>query len=218
MRIRSFFSRADLTAIRDATEQAEQLTGGELVCVIVRRCDDYPEAAWRGAALGALTAVSLAAVGMINWGAWIPWGPAWMIGIVLAGLVLGWCVTRLIPVLERYLVDPQLAALRVSRRASVAFVEEEVFATVDRTGVLLFIALFEHRVQVLVDEGIRRRVEESVWDQVIDNLTRDLKSGKRGETIQRAVEELGRILAQHKVPRRDDDIDELSNEPRIYDR
>jgi len=218
LRIRSFFSEADLAAIRSATEEAEQLTGGELVCVIVGRCDDYQEASWRGAALGALTAVSIAAVSMVTTASWSPWGPAWMIGLVLAGLVLGWATVTLVPSLARYLADPVSLDLRVSRRAAAAFVDEEVFSTVDRTGVLLFIALFEHRVQILADEGVRQRVDESAWDQVIADLTGGLRSGQRGDAVRQAVVEIGRILATNKVPRRSEDVDELDNEPRIYDR
>ena len=40
--------------------------------------------------------------------------------------------------------------------AMAAFVEEEVFSTRDRTGILLFLSLFEHRVVVLGDSGINQ--------------------------------------------------------------
>ena len=38
--------------------------------------------------------------------------------------------------------------------------EEEVFSTEDRTGILLLLSLFEHRVVVLGDAGIKAKVGE----------------------------------------------------------
>ena len=58
---------ADLDAIRDATREAEQRTGGELVCVLVERCDSYPGIPWMGAGLSAIAASG--AVGLWQWSA-----------------------------------------------------------------------------------------------------------------------------------------------------
>ena len=50
----------DLDAIHEATGTAEAKSGGELVCVLVRRCDPYEGTPWKGAALGGIAGVGLA--------------------------------------------------------------------------------------------------------------------------------------------------------------
>ena len=64
-------------------------------------------------------------------------------------------------------------------RAAEAFVEERVFATEKRTGVLIFVALFEHRVVVLADEGIREQVPSDAWDGIARESRRGSERGTR---------------------------------------
>lgn len=218
MTLRSFLRGVDLDAVREATRNAEKLTGSELVCVVVERCDDYPEASWRGAALGALAVVTADTLVNLFSGAWASAPAGWTVAPVLLGLVLGWMAATWLPGLRRLLIDREVIDLRVSRRVAQAFLEEEVANTVDRTGVLLLVAAFERRVEVAVDEGIASRVDESSWQQVITDLQPRLRGPGRGAALVRAVGDLGTILAEHRVPRRDDDVNELSDEPRIENR
>lgn len=218
MNLKRFLRGVDLDAIRDATQEAEQHTGSELVCVIVGRCDDYPAATWRGAAVGALAAVTVDAVLDVFGGGWSLQPAAWQIALVLAGLVAGGVLATWVPPLSRLLIDSDLMARRVSRRAAQAFIDEEIFATADRTGILLLVAVFERRVEIMADRGIAAMVDESVWSGIVDDLERGLKSAERGAVLEQAVRDLGTVLAEADVPRRDDDINELSDEPRVTDR
>ena len=77
---------------------------------------------------------------------WIALPPA-------AGAALGWLAALFLPDLRRALVPAEALAARVHQRATQAFVEEDVFRTRDRTGILIFISLFEHRVVVLADRA-----------------------------------------------------------------
>ncbi len=218
MNLNRFLQGVDLDRIRDVTREAEQATGGELVCVVVGRCDDYPAASWRGAALGALTAVTIDAVVGVFSTSWSPAPAGWSMAIVLFGLVVGWTLVTWLPGLARQFIDRDLIRHRVARRAAQAFIQEEVFATVDRSGILLLIAVFERRVEIMADRGIGAQVPESAWEEVVENLERGLPGPDRGAAIERAVEDLGKILVEYEIARREDDINELSDEPRILDR
>ena len=84
------FSNSDLAAIRAAVEEAERSTSGEIVPYVVTASDGYPEAAWKGAALGALLA-ALAAWGVYHWGGF--WGGQlffWMVVPPAAGAAAGY--------------------------------------------------------------------------------------------------------------------------------
>jgi putative membrane protein len=121
------------------------------------------------------------------------------------------------PSWRRLLVGDEVLERRVRARAAQAFLDEELYATRDRTGLLLFVALFEHRVEILCDEGVRKVVPEGVWQEVADELARGLRTHQAGPALVAAVERCGILLESHGVERRADDADELSNRPRILD-
>lgn len=210
-----FLSESELAAVRDATSRAEERTGGEIVPYLVARVDDHEESRWRWAALGAVTAAATAGVvhDLLGW-----WGLGlWWISLpTLTGALVGLLLAR-IPTLERLLLDRDAVDRRVHLRAEAAFLEEEVFRTRDRTGILLLVAGFEHRAVLLADEGIHRAVAPGLWDEVVQALVARLRRGERAAGIVEAIERCGEILATH-VARRSDDSDELSDAPRIRER
>jgi putative membrane protein len=208
---------ADLEAIRSAVAEAERHTGGEIVTYIVGECDSYPEARWSGAAIGTLLGVGMAA--WLNhlgdyWGSPL-W--AWSLLPAIAGATLGLALAGAAP-LRRWLVPSTTIDRRVALRAESAFLEEEVFATRERSGVLLLVALFEHRVVVLGDSGINALVPKGTWEEIVAQLTLGLREGRMVEALVRAIAECGRLLAEHDVKRRADDRDELSDAARMRER
>jgi putative membrane protein len=127
-----------------------------------------------------------------------------------AGAALGWLVAQ-VPAVRRALAGQAVMELRVRRRAGVAFLGEEVFATRDRTGILLFLSLFEHRVVVLGDAGINARVEQAEWEGIVQTVVEGIHAGRPGPAVAAAVRECGALLARHGVVCRVDDTDELGN-------
>lgn len=211
-------SADDLEAVRRATAAAERRTAGEIVVVAARRVDDHSEARYRAAAFGAV-AGALAA-GLVHWlgGFWVAAGVLWITLPAVAGAVAGYLAAALVPALERLLIDADVLERRVRMRAEAAFLQEEVFATRDRTGVLVFLALFERRAVILADAGIHAKVEEGVWDRLVDGLAAGVRAGKTADALVATVERCGEILERHGVERRPDDVDELGDEPRIVER
>jgi len=213
-----FFSEADRRAIAQAAGAAERHTSGEIVPYVVGACDDYPEAGWKAAVLGALIGGGGGLVVHFVAGVWggSPW--QWVILPAVAVAVAGAVAARWSGAIRRWLVGDDVLDLRARRRASVAFLEEEVFDTRDRTGVLVFLALFERRVVVLGDAGINAAVPAGAWEQIVADLTAGLRAGRPAEALVAAIGECGRLLEDHRVEIRTDDRDELANEPRIRDR
>lgn len=95
-------------------------------------------------------------------------------------------------------------------RAREIFASLGMEQTRDRNGVLVYIALDDHKFAIFGDEGIHARVVGGYWQAVADLMRERLRRGATREAIVTAVEELGRALASH-FPRRPDDVDELSN-------
>lgn len=208
---------SDLDAIREATRTAELRTGGELVVVLVKRCDVYASSYWKGATLGAFAGA--AAVGLWQTFAlgWQPLAPYLLPLTTLISAAVGMLAVAGLPLVRRLLVPSDILDLRADRRAALAFLDEEIFDTRDRTGVLLFVAFFEHRVRILVDSGVRERVEQSVWDSIAGELTRGIRAGRTREALLTAIDACATALESHSVERRADDENELSDKPRVLD-
>lgn len=208
----------DLEAIRAAVAEAEQRTSGEIVPYFVEESDAYPGALWKGTALGAF-AGALLAEGIYFLGDF--WGgliPLWIALPAAAGGALGFLLTAYVPAVKRWMAGDALLDLRTRQRAEMAFLEEEVFLTRERTGILLFLSLFEHRVVVLGDSGINRKVEPGQWDGIVRTVVHGIRDGRPGEALASAIRQCGELLERHGLALRPDDRDELSNELRRGDR
>jgi putative membrane protein len=218
MDVDRLLTAADRDRIADAARRAEANTSGEIVPYLVGACDDYDDACWKAGALGAMLLALVAGVVHQLGGFWAGWGLAWISLPTLVGAAAGYVAARQISPLRRWLVPTEVLELRVRRRAMAAFVEDEVFATRDRTGILLFVAVFEHRVVVLGDEGINRVVDPAEWDAIVDTLIGEIRARRFVDGMVEAIEGCGELLVHHRVDIRHDDVDELSNQPRIHDR
>lgn len=213
-----FFSEADREAVRQATADAEGRTSGEIVPVAVGACDDYDEASWKAAAMGALLTSLI--TGLVHYfsGFWGGAGIVWITLPAAGGAAAGFLAGRWIPAFRRAVISKETIDTRVQRRAHQAFLEEEVFATRDRTGILIFLALFERRVVVLGDSGINRAVDPSEWQAVVTRLVTGIRSGRPGPALVEAIADCGCLLEERGVTIRPDDIDELADGLRLEDR
>jgi putative membrane protein len=209
-----FFTQADLDAIQTAVKEAEERTSGEIVPYVVEQSDGYPTAAWKGAALGALLG-PMVALALHRWSdLWgLPLG-YWIALPAPLGGAIGYLLADFLRPVKRWIVGAEILEARARQRAAVAFLEQEVFRTRDRTGILLFLSLFEHRVVLLADSGIHQKVEEERWEAITNRLAGEIRSGRPGPALVEAIRACGELLERHGVERRPEDQDELSNELR----
>ncbi len=218
--MQDLFSESDRVRIREAVAGAEGQTAGEIVPYVVPRSSRYEVALWRGAALLVLVALG-AALLVVQF--YEGWGLSWLFAqgtvvaaVLLAG-ILGALLAEYVPPFKRLLAGGTLLDRRVHQRAMQAFVEEEVFNTRDRTGILLFISLFEHRIEVLGDAGINRKVTPDEWTGVVLRIREGIRSGRVADGLVEAIGLCGGLLERGGVEIRPDDVNELSDDIRIRD-
>jgi putative membrane protein len=209
--------RLDESQIRDAVQRAESRTAGEIVPVLVPRSGDYEVVTWRGAAAASL--LTLTAI-LLLLSLYDGWGLGWLYtawGVVLpvlgAGTVGALLATYLAPV-QRLLAGNDLLDETVHRRALQSFVEEEVFDTRDRTGILLFVSLREHRIEVLGDSGINRQVEPDDWAEIVARIRTGIRNDNLTQGLVEAIDMCGRLLERRGVDLRADDENELADRVR----
>lgn len=206
--------RLDRDRIREAVGRAEERTAGEIVPVVVPRSDDYGVAVWRGA--GAAVLIALAVV-LFTLRMYTGWGLAWLFapwGVALVGLAAGTAgalLARYVYPLQRILAGSERLDETVHRRALQAFVEEEVFDTRDRTGILLFVSLREHRIEVLGDTGINQQVAPDDWAEVVARIRRGIKNDNLTEGLVEAIEMCGGLLERKGIEVAPDDENELTD-------
>lgn len=210
-RVKQFFSQADLDRITTAVQEAERQTAGEIVPYVVERSDSYEEAAWRGGLFFGLSALA-AALGVRQWTT--AWLPVDFVPIAMATCVAGGggaLLVHFIPALKRLFAGDGLMARRVSQRAAQAFIAEEVFQTRDRTGILIFLSLLEHKVLVVGDAGINAKVEPREWADIVQRIVAGIRAGRPAEGLIDAIQQSGVLLQKQGVALRQDDTDELGN-------
>lgn len=212
--MQSVIERLDEEQVREAVQRAEERTAGEIVPVVVPRSASYEVVTWRGAGLVALVAlaVMLSVLQLYDgWGlGWLftPWGAVLVtLGAGLTGALLG----TYVPPFQRMLAGSDLLDETVHRRAMQSFVEEEVFDTQDRTGILLFVSLREHRIEVLGDTGINERVNPDDWVEVVARIRTGIRNDNLTEGLVEAIEMCGRLLERKGIGVRPDDENELPN-------
>lgn len=213
------FSERDRQRIADAIGEAEAATAAEIVPYVVVQSDPYPAARWRGGVLGALLVVGAAAVLRA---APIPALTPYLtdlpvLAASLAAGLIGAVVAGAVPPLTRAFTPADEMGRAVYRRAVEAFLENELFDTHDRTGILLFVSLNEHRIEVLADCGIDAQVDEAAWADVTDHIRRGIETDRLTKGLLNGIECCGRVLEEHGLEAGPDGNNELANRLRRDD-
>ena len=97
-----------------------------------------------------------------------------------------------------------------SRLAREQFFAQGLHRTRERTGVLIFVAVAEHHVEIIADHGIDALVPPDTWDQAVAEFITRVRGGRVAEGFLAAIGVVGERLAEH-FPRAADDADELPN-------
>jgi uncharacterized membrane protein len=97
-------------------------------------------------------------------------------------------------------------------RAQALFLRLGMDRTRRRNGVLIYLALDDHKLAIVGDAAIHARVGAAYWERVRDLMVSRFRAAAPREAVVDAVEDLGRVLTEH-FPRRPGEAGgELSNE------
>lgn len=169
-------------------KKAEQATDAELVTVLAPASDGYRFIPTLWAALLAMLTplviheldfwLGWKEILMIQWGVWL----------VLTAL-FQWT-----PIKMR-LVPQSVKQHRASMMARLQFIEQGLHRTRDRLGVLIFVSVAEHHVEILVDDGVAQHIEDKVWEEIIEEFVAKVRSGKVEAGFVECVERTGEVLS-----------------------
>ncbi|MET0204759.1 MAG: TPM domain-containing protein [Casimicrobiaceae bacterium] len=199
-----FLSAVDSQAIEQRVHALERAIGIQVVTMVVGKCDVYPETVWKAFALGSSLAALAVAVGDVLHPEWMT-STAVMSSIVSMLAIGALCALAsiYIPGFARLFLRDARAAVEASQYAKVQFLDRQMFATRERTAILVLVAMLERRVVILTDTGLRDAVTVAEWDAVIATMTERLRAGAACDALLAGLDAIGNLLATKGVVRGD---------------
>lgn len=109
-----------------------------------------------------------------------------------------------------------LAGMQARDRARELFAQLQVWDTSANNGVLLYLLLAEHRIEIVADRGFDNRVSAEQWREVCRLMEERLKAGEPEAAVLRGVEALSVLMERH-FPRAAGQagVNELPDEPHL---
>lgn len=120
----------------------------------------------------------------------------------------------------RVAVEANLSLLAVLRgvtsrsRAQEVFTQLRVWDTEQNNGVLIYLLLAEHRVEIVADRGFQGVVTADVWQGICEHLQQGLRQGAYEAAVCTGIRAMDRLLAAH-FPLTETRINELPDRPAV---
>ncbi len=173
----------------------EKRTNTQIVLAVIQRSDSYAELPWKAFALGAsITGLLVFIVDLSSYG----WYPKVTVLSAVAGILGGGAVfallTALIPGFAKRFLSSFRADVEVRQYAESLFLSRELFATGNRTGILVLVSLFERKIVILPDKGLRDRLPNDAMQSIITAMTRFLKRNEISGAFESGLEQLSHTL------------------------
>ncbi len=189
----------------------EKRTGVQVVLAVIEKSDNYVELPWKAFALGAAGAGLAATLLDLLQPRWSPFFTMFFgVTMTLIGGAVCALLSVALPGFARLFLDAHRAEVETRQYAESLFLSREVFATSKRTGILLLVSLFEQRVVVLPDTGLRRRLNADALQGIISRMTAPLAAGQVGRALEAGLACLEEVLGAGATAASGED--ELSNE------
>lgn len=217
MRKKFEFSDAEKEQVKEAVQQLEQKTAGELVVYFARESDSYLLACWKLA--GIFITLYLALIAMLSY-LWLLPASVGILSICILGLItfgIGFAIPYFVHSLRVAFTPESFVAHRVLTKARDIFLQEEIFNTSDRIGILIYISELEHQVQILGDSGINSKIQQQDWNEVLELVIQGIKKDQPATGIVSAIQKCETLLLDNGFDNVVKPDNELSDDMRIED-
>ena len=118
----------------------------------------------------------------------------------------------------RFVIEAALTPLQLMQgvtprqRALEVFSQLRIWDTEHNNGVLIYLLLGDHAIEIIADRGIQQRVQDqNAWPPIIDTLQQAFAAHQYQSGAVAAVEAVAQHLSSH-FPRSDNDQNELSDD------
>lgn len=198
----SFLTQAQKTSLREQIQQAEAGTTGEIVTVIANQSDGYRYIPMLWAAL-----ISLSIPGfyfLYRYFTTSGWSYPEEPGFAMAQLYqiqvlvfFGLGTFFQFSSVRFWLIPKSVKLHRARRHAHEQFFIQKLHLTKHNTGVLIFVSVAEHYVEIIVDKAVADIVDDSVWQDTVSEFVQHVRNGEIAKGFAITVEQCKDILCEH---------------------
>ncbi len=120
----------------------------------------------------------------------------------------------------RMIVEPALSLQAVLQhmssreRARELFAHYRIWDTEENCGVLVYVNLADHKVEIVADRGVGRAISAAEWQAVCRTMTHGFARGVFHDSVVAALDQLNRLL-QERYPDDGSHANELANKPLV---
>jgi uncharacterized membrane protein len=98
-----------------------------------------------------------------------------------------------------------------------AFSDLRVWDTEDNSGVLIYLLLADHDLEIVADRGIAAKVDQTEWDNIAKMMEQHYRAGDFRQGTLEGIRRVSQLLARH-FPAGPENPNELSNKPVLLKR
>jgi putative membrane protein len=201
------FDDAASEALTNCVKEIEKATDVELVLIVRARSGVYRHADY-------LFAAVLSFLGLL----FLLFSPFefhhyWVAIDVALLFVIGAYLSSRSSAIRRRLTTKSFRETAVRTRAAAMFYEAGIANTSAEMGLLVYLSLFERRLELIADRGVLKGVPALEWNQIMFEL-HEIGRKPEPETLQAGLAKLGSLLAEH-LPATGENPNELPDAPRF---
>ena len=82
-------------------------------------------------------------------------------------------------------------------RAVAMFGKLRVWDTEHNSGVLIYLLLAEHRIEIVADRGLNRHVSADEWQRIMDTMRAEFQAGRFEDGLNRAIDAVDALMLKH---------------------
>lgn len=112
----------------------------------------------------------------------------------------------------RVYIESRNPLVNTLERASELFFKMQMQNTIQRNGVLLYLAVKDKEVALFGDEGIHQKVGTAFWNQQVSQMIQLFKNNQLADGIVKCISEVGNVLIEKFPYDASVDKNELSDE------
>jgi uncharacterized membrane protein len=101
-------------------------------------------------------------------------------------------------------------------RAIAMFGKLRVWDTEHNSGVLIYLLLADHAVEIVADRGLNSHVSAAQWQALLSDMSAAFRQGRFEDGLNAAIDAVGALLERH-FPLREDEarVNELPDAPHV---
>lgn len=201
------FDQAACDTLAGCVKELEHATSAELVIVVRARSGHYRHADYIFGFLLAFAGLLFLLFSPVEF------HQVWVAIDVALLFILGSLLSSRSTTLRRMFTTRKSRAAAARTGAAAMFYEAGIANTEKELGVLVYLSLFERRLELIADRGVLKAVPAEEWNERLFELH---QAGRQPDikTFLAALRNLGMLLSQH-LPATHENPDELPNQPRF---